>query len=151
MKTLVLYDSSFGNTAAIANKIAAQLGNDVRVMKVSEFSKGDLRDVRLLIVGSPINAWRPTLKTKDILESFLPDVLKGVKTAAFDTRIKSFISGNAAKRIQRALEKAGGETVLPGEGFYVEGSKGPLKEGETERAGKWADEIIRRLAVTSVP
>lgn len=151
MKTLVVFDSSFGNTATIARKIAEQLGNDVRAMKVSEFNKEDLRDVGLLIVGSPINAWRPTPKTKELLDSFLPSLLKGVKTAAFDTRIKSFISGNAAKRIQRALEKAGGETVVPAEGFYVKGSEGPLRDGETERAGKWADEIIRKLAITRVP
>ncbi len=151
MKTLVLFDSSFGNTATIARKIAEHLGNDVKAIKVSEFSKDDLLGVGLLIVGSPINAWRPTVKTKEILDSFLPSLLKGVKTAAFDTRIKSFISGNAAKRIQRALEKAGGETVVPAAGFYVKGSEGPLLDGETDRAGKWADEIIRKLTITSLP
>ena len=38
--------------------------------------------------------------------------------------------------------KKGGELALPAEGFYVEGSEGPLKEGELERAADWARQIL---------
>lgn len=36
------------------------------------------------------------------------------------------------------LKSKGGALLLPGEGFYVQGMKGPLVEGELERAEQWA-------------
>jgi hypothetical protein len=48
----------------------------------------------------------------------------------------------AARRIADGLKKKGGELVVPPEGFYVEGTEGPLTEGELERAAYWAEQII---------
>jgi hypothetical protein len=42
-----------------------------------------------------------------------------------------------AREIGKALE-AGGRLVAPPEGFAVEGTEGPLKQGELERAAEWA-------------
>jgi hypothetical protein len=50
--------------------------------------------------------------------------------------------GFAAPKIAKSLEKKGGTLVCAGEGFFVTGSKGPLKEGEVERAAAWAKEIV---------
>jgi len=33
---------------------------------------------------------------------------------------------------------------IPEEGFFVEGTEGPLKDGEVERAAGWAKEIVKR-------
>jgi hypothetical protein len=68
-----------------------------------------------------------------------------VKVAAFDTSIPKkdmpfFIrlGGYAATPISEALKQKGGELVLPPEAFYVaKGQRGPLKEGELERAARW--------------
>jgi len=38
--------------------------------------------------------------------------------------------------------KKGAELVTSPEGFYVEGVKGPLVEGELERVEAWAREIV---------
>jgi hypothetical protein len=32
---------------------------------------------------------------------------------------------------------------VPGEGFFVNGKEGPLKEGELERAASWAKELSK--------
>lgn len=83
--------------------------------------------------------------------------LKGVHVAAFDTRfdegdvdsrlllslVKRF--GYAAEPIQKKLEQKGGEAVLPAEGFFVTGEKGPLKDGELERAANWAAQILKSI------
>lgn len=81
------------------------------------------------------------------------DSLRGVRVAAFDTRIavsdvKSRILplmirffGYAAEPIEAILERKGGVQALPPEGFYVDGTEGPLKDGELERAGTWAQMI----------
>jgi len=60
MKTLVLYDSNFGNTKSIAEEIAKNFADDVKVFSAKQFQIPYLNDVELLIVGSPINGWRPT-------------------------------------------------------------------------------------------
>ena len=45
-------------------------------------------------------------------------------------------------KLHLALEKKGGELVIPPEGFYVGDTEGPLLEGELERAADWAKQII---------
>ncbi len=80
--------------------------------------------------------------------------LKGVRVAAFDTRLSlndiesstfRFIiktGGFAAKHIGDALKKRGGVLVLPPEGFLVKDMEGPLLDGELDRAADWARRII---------
>jgi len=68
--------------------------------------------------------------------------------AAFDTRITSWVAkifGYAATRIANDVKRKGGTVVVPPEGFSVEGTKGPLNDGEVERAGTWAKALASRM------
>ncbi len=152
MKTLVTYDSVFGNTEKIALAIGDALRSqgEVQTLRVRDARPEHLKGVELLIVGSPTRAFRPTKATVDFLRSIPQDGLRGVKVAAFDTRISTadvksrFLNtmvrlfGYAAKPIADRLEKKGGTLALPSEGFFVKDSEGPLKPGELERATEWA-------------
>ena len=91
MKVLVIYDTNFGNTKRIAETISKGLGKDSRVMPVSDFSKKELEGTGLLVVGGPVNAWRPTEKINKFLAGFGEGQLEGIKAAAFDTRMKSIL------------------------------------------------------------
>jgi flavodoxin len=158
MKALIVYDSVFGNTEQIAQAIGNALGSqeDVEILRASNVKPEQLTGLKLLIVGSPTRGFRPTPAISDLLKSIPKNGLKGVKVAAFDTRftmdeIKSSvfilpilvnIFGYAAKPISDRLEKKGGELIIPPEGFFVDGTEGPLKEGELERATDWARRII---------
>ena len=51
--------------------------------------------------------------------------------------------GFAADRISESLTSKGGALVSPPEAFIVEGKKGPLKEGELERASRWAHDVVK--------
>ena len=159
MKTLIIYDSYFSNTEQIANAIGDSLGSkgEVVISKVNDIKIEELDEVELLIVGSPTRAFRPTNPIVTFLLEIPDNSLKGVKVAAFDTRIciddlKSRILtilvkllGYAAKPIAKRLRKKGGELVIPPEGFFVKGTEGPLKDGELERAEDWAKQIIEIL------
>jgi flavodoxin len=71
--------------------------------------------------------------------------LEGKHVAAFDTRLTGRwvrIFGFAAGRIASSLENKGGNLAMPGEGFFVTGGEGPLKEGDLERAADWAREVV---------
>jgi flavodoxin len=156
MKALVVYDSFFGNTEQIAQAIGNALGSpeDVEVLRVSNVKPEQLTGLKLLIVGSPTRGFRPTPAISNLLKSIPKDGLKGVKVAAFDTRIALSdidsrilpvfvkVFGYAAKPIADRLAKKGGELVIPPEGFFVEGTEGPLKAGELERAADWTKQII---------
>ncbi|MBN1899345.1 MAG: flavodoxin family protein [Spirochaetes bacterium] len=156
MKALIVYDSFFGNTEKIALGISKALGPKVKAkaLKVGNVKMEQLIGLDLLIVGSPTRAFRPTKAITDLLKSLPSNGLKGVKVAAFDTRIspdkiKSRLLtrlvkwlGYAAEPIDSRLRKKGGSPVLPPEGFFVDDSKGPLTKGELERAAGWARQCI---------
>jgi flavodoxin len=124
------------------------------VKNIAEVSWADVSDADILVVGSATRGFRPCEETRKFLNSIPENKLKGVKIAAFDTRlalpdIKSkavrFIvktGGYAARHIANALEKKGGILATPPEGFLVSGEQGPLVKGETERAVEWAKSFI---------
>jgi flavodoxin len=89
MKTVVLYESFFGNTRQIAEAIGNSLtqNNDVRVLNVSEISWSEISYTEILIVGSATRAFHPCEATKQFLKNIPDNGLKGIKVAAFDTRI----------------------------------------------------------------
>jgi len=146
MKTLVVYDSVYGNTEKIAKSIGEAIGEDVKVLSTGAVSSSDLESVDLLIAGSPTYGGRPTPGMQNFLNNIVVgSSLKGVSVAAFDTRstanwVKIF--GFASGRIAGNLKAKGGTLILTPEGFFVTDTKGPLKEGELERAASWAKEIV---------
>lgn len=153
MKACIVYDSYFGNTEQVAKTVAAELGAQVELCRAAEVKPGQLAGVDLLVVGSPTRAFRPSDAMKAFLKNLPQGALNGMRVAAFDTRIdaeatkSSFLKfmvsifGYAAKPIANALKARGGQLALPPEGFIVLDSKGPLKDGELERAAKWAREL----------
>jgi flavodoxin len=150
---LVVFDSVFGNTAKIAEAIGEAL-SDAPVKKVSEVEDADFDNLKILFVGSPTRAFRPTPATMEFLKGLGQNTLSGVKAAAFDTRIpidqtdsgflKMMIKlfGYADTKITKALAKAGADLAIESEGFGVTGTEGPLVEGEIERAQDWARQIL---------
>ena len=148
---LVIYDSYFGNTEEIAQAIAAAIGGQAK--KVNAVNEEDLAGLKVLFTGSPTRAFRPTPDILTFIKELGPETLRGVKAAAFDTRIpkdktdsgilKFMINlfGYADKKIAKHLEKAGATLALESEGFGVEGTEGPLMKGELERAKAWAEKI----------
>ncbi len=140
---LVIYDSNYGNTKLLAEIMAKELGKKTRVVKVDEMNSKDLEELDLLVVGSPIIGWRPTEKMGGFLTDLKSGQLRGVKAAAFDTRVKVWFSGNAAKKIAAQLEKAGAKLISDPEAFYVAGREGPLVDGEEKRALEWIKGIRR--------
>lgn len=156
MKALVVYDSVFGNTEQVAHAIGAALGSpdEVETKRVTDVEPEQLTDVDVLIVGSPTRGFQPTPATKKLLKAIPDGELGGVKVAAFDTRfsvedvdsailnVLVRLFGYAADPIADRLRKKGGDQADPPEGFIVEGTEGPLRDGELERAANWTKRIL---------
>ena len=160
MKTVILYESFFGNTKIIAEAIgkAFPAGEEIWVLSISEVEWQQVSDADFLIAGSATRGFRPCEKTKHFLKNIPSKGLSGIKVAAFDTRMalseiesKSlrFIvktGGYAAKHIAASLKKKGGDLIAPPEGFLVTGEEGPLLKGEEERASNWAKNLLLGMA-----
>lgn len=157
MSTLVIFDASSdisassvtalnsGSTEAVAEAIAVELGEGTRAVPVSGLGVDSLTGVELLVIGSPVVGWRPSPRLQAFLAQLRPGTLRGVRAAAFDTRVRTILHGDAAGKISRALEKAGAHVVAPPTGFLVEGRGGPLAAGEVGRAAAWAGSIASVL------
>jgi flavodoxin I len=148
MKAVIVYDSAYGNTEKIARAIAEAItpSNEVKVLRAGEANPSELASIDLLIVGSPTHGGRPTPAIQDFLNKITQPSLKGINVAAFDTRTQAKLAkvfGYAAGRIAGNLKRKGGTLIASPEGFLVTGTKGPLKEGEPERAAAWAKGILQ--------
>jgi len=133
MRVLVVYDSVYGNTEQIARAIGGAIANDAKIFHVKEVEPSGLKGIDLLIIGAPTQGGRPTPAMQDFLKKVSEPDIKGMNIATFDTRISAKwvgIFGYAAGRIARSLKKKGGNLLLNPEPFFVEGTRGPLKEGE---------------------
>jgi flavodoxin I len=147
MKAVIVYDSVYGNTEKIARAIAEAItpSGEVKILRAGEANPPELASIDLLIVGSPTHGGRPTPAIQDFLNKLIQSSLKGINVATFDTRSQAKLAkvfGNAAGRIAGNLKRRGGTLIASPEGFLVTGTKGPLKEGELERAAGWAKRIL---------
>lgn len=149
MRVLIVYDSLHGNTAQIAEAIGGALPSEVSVRHVDGVSNAEVEAVDLLIVGSPTHGGWFTEAVKGWLDQLPATALRGTCVAVFDTRTPptrlSRIFGFAAPRIANSLKKKGVTLLMTPAGFIVKGIKGPLEEGELERAAGWAQEIAASM------
>ena len=164
MKAVVVYESLWGNTAAIARAIAAGLGPDAQALSTAEATPEALAGAGLLVAGSPLFAFQlPTDKIRETirgkaatfpappdlshpaLRTWLESLPHGQgRAAAFETRLW-WSPGGATGAILKALKTAGYEPLARGKRFRVAGMTGPLKAGELERARDWGQRLARDL------
>jgi hypothetical protein len=172
MKIVVVYESMFGNTKTIGERIAEGLreAGEVIVGTVDEVSPDEVRDAALIVAGGPTHAhgmarpnahqsvakmdphhkYGPVLPGRENLHGWLERVPAGrAMAAAFDTRFDKprWLTGSAAKKIARRLRDRG-YSILGAESFFVRTTGGPLADGELERAVAWGRALAAQLRST---
>ncbi len=169
MKAVVVYESVWGSTAAIARAIAEGIGPEARALSTAEATADAIANADLIVAGSPLFAFqlptdkiRESIRAKAATFSAPPDLshppmrtwLDGVpagkgRAAAFETRIW-WSPGGATGSILKALKKAGRGSA-GSKRFRVAGMTGPLKAGEIERARKWGAQLARLAGLAGRP
>jgi len=163
MKAIVVYESLWGNTAAVARAIAVGLGADARALSTAEATGAALSGVDLIVAGAPVHAFSlPSEESRrnaaassgkapapDLshpsMRSWLAALPAGQgRFAAFDTRFK-WTPGGATSRIARGLEGAGYRLAAKAQHFLIKGSHGPMRDGELDRARQWGSELARTV------
>jgi flavodoxin len=148
MKTLILYDSLYGNTKIIAKAIGEAISGQVALINVTGVDISEIDAYDFLLIGGPTHGGGISENVQALLEKIPPAALEGKPVAAFDTRMTNkliLLFGCAAPKIAATLKQKGGELVGEPEGFFVSGGKGPLKEGEIERAAAWGRKIAAQI------
>jgi flavodoxin len=124
MKTLVIFDSQFGNTERLADVIARQLGADAPLWAADGAAKAALvqHDWNLLVVGAPTQNHTVSPTMRALLQGVPHKALKDAHVAVFDTRYRlaRLLSGSAADWIAARLASAGAALVVAPESFFVE-------------------------------
>jgi hypothetical protein len=167
MRALVVYESMFGNTKAIAEAVAEGLSGalDVELVPVEEAPGTVPGDVALLVVGGPTHAFSLSrantrhsaaeagitatsveVGLREWLATLEPPA-STVSVATFDTKLRRPpMPGSAARRARRVLRRRGLRPVAPATTFWVAGSPGPLLPGELDRARQWGTQVASGAA-----
>lgn len=158
MKAVVVYESHWGNTEAIARAIAEGIGPDAVPLTTDEARPELIADADLVVAGAPVLGF--SLPTERMVEGLVNqsgappadvahaplrtwlDSLPAGRAlhAAFETRIK-WSPGGATGAIGKAFEEAGYPRASDAQKYVVKGKFGPLRDGELERARAWGAEL----------
>lgn len=175
MPALVVHESIYGNTRAVAEAIADGLRRhlDARTCPVGAADGTTIEGADLLVVGGPthMHGLASSLSRRMAVQAGRDDGVdveedatgdRGLRkwladldghegrAAAFDTRLdrSPVMTGVAARGIAHRLRRHHFEVVADPESFLVEDAEGPLADGELERAREWGD-ALGRIASTA--
>lgn len=162
VKAVVLFESVYGNTEAVAKAIADGLGpiGEVALSRFEDAFEGVAEQADLVVLGGPTHGWgmtKPASRKRPNTEGYAVGAREwlaesgqgaGKLAAAFDTRFGKprWLTGSAAVRIHRSLERSGYRLVAPPESFFVLHTEGPLRDAEEDRARAWGAELARRAS-----
>ncbi len=171
MSALIVTESLFGNTLAIAEAIGGGIAEvrgreRVSVMHASLAPSELPAEVDLLVVGAPTHTLsmpnagsRGDAARKGAVISEhvgvrewidFVEIAPNTRVATFDTSIPSwFRLGTAARAAAKALRGRGARTTV-GPSFYVTGMEGPLADGELGRATAWGRELAAKSRTQTV-
>jgi hypothetical protein len=167
MGAIVVYESMFGNTEAVARAVAEGIASvmPVELIEVNSAPPLATMSTDLLVVGGPTHAFglsRPNTRADAKQRGARDEASTGqgirewleatesapLRVATFDTHVKKpNLPGRASHAAERRLHRMGCEILTKGMSFYVDGYDGPMYPGEVERAREWGAEVAQ-LAVT---
>ena len=164
MRAVVVYESLWGNTAAVARAVAEGLGPGALALSTAAADEAALAGVDLIVAGAPVLGFKlssekmraairanpgkapaPPDLSHPPLRAWLDALPAGHgRSAAFDTQVKGPF-GKGAPEIAESLEQAGYRRLAEPVGFVVKGRYGPLREGELERARRWGADLAAAM------
>lgn len=166
MRALIIVESVFGNTWAIGEAIAAGMAPALVGDVVAVDQPIELAGVDLIVVGGPTydhGLSRPFTRKAAKgqagihpvnlavgIREFLASAGDGAgkAAAAYDTRFPrpKWLTGSAAAQAARRLRRLGFRLVAEPHSFFVEAMRGPLADGELDRARAWGQRLAAQVA-----
>lgn len=176
MDAVVVYESMWGNTSAIARAIAAGFGDGAVALTTDAATPDVIEKCRLVVAGAPVHALGlPSDATRASasgkrqgtaglaadtthppLRDWLEDLPRGQRwSAAFETRIRGPLGHGAARAIAHAFADRGLTALDEPQSYTVAlttRSSEPaalLLPGQEEQARRWGAHLSHLLAESS--
>ena len=150
VKVFVVYDTKYGNTKLVAEKIAEGMkeveGIDTDIGDVEDTDPEQTATFDAILVGSPNHFGGPVGGIKRFIDKLGKIDLESKSIAVFDT----YEGGDYAKAVKK-MEKRISEKVpalkliTPGLSIKVDGTKGPITDGELPKCKEFGKKIANLL------
>ncbi len=170
MNALVVYESLWGNTAAIARAIGEGIGPGTEVKHTGEIDPDEAASAQTSGARRPGSRLQPAERghqevrrrtsagTRRHRSRPLPTTAEGLDrgfaarhpalAAAFDTRVRGPLGHGGASQIEKLLEERGYRIADRSQGFYIVNEKNVkaeasmLRAGEIDRAIEWGQLLL---------
>ncbi|MDH5792978.1 MAG: flavodoxin family protein [Candidatus Bathyarchaeota archaeon] len=151
VKIIVVYESKYGNTKLVAETIIEGIreaqGVETVLNELKEVDLNKIAEYDAILIGSPNHYGGPTKSVREFIDKLKKLNLHGKHFAVFDTYLgKGFFEKAAKKMEKRINEKVPGlKQIGPMLSIAVQGSKGPIMEGELLKSEEFGKKIATQL------
>ena len=156
MRALILYRSYHGNTSQVAEVLAGEIEKLGHQADVRDLRRRlpDLCDIDCVLIGAPTRMGRATWKARRALRRLRRQGLGAKPLGIFDTygplptdsakleEDRKWFYPGAVGMLQARAQKLGLHVLPKTLRCQVQGAKGPLQEGEAEKAAQFAREFV---------
>ncbi|MHA2391246.1 MAG: flavodoxin family protein [Promethearchaeota archaeon] len=146
MKIFVVYDTKYGNTKLVAEKIIEGLEEyeelESSISDVESISFDKLPDFDVILIGSPNHVGGPARTINKFIDNLGKLELSGKQFAVFDTYMGGDFNKAVLKMEARIKKKSPDLTqITSGLSIKVDGMKGPVTEGEFPKCKEFGKTI----------
>ncbi len=150
MKVFVVYDTKYGNTKLVAEKIVEVLrevkGIETAISDVESIDLEKVADSNAILMGAPNHLGSPARTIRKFIDKLGKLDLTTKWVAVFYTYL-----GKDFEQAMKKMEKRIGEKVpslkimTPGLSIRVDGMKGPITDGELRKCRDFGKKIATQL------
>ena len=152
VKVLVCFDTKYGNTKIVAQKIQEGLekveGLKTELYNIKEIDEEFLNDIDGIVIGSPNHMGRPTGTMKNFVKKLSEHKLAKKKVAIFGTYAgRERVEDRAVRKLEKMVEikLSNFEIIKPTLSIKVKKIRGPIVEGELEKCIDFGERIGLQL------
>jgi flavodoxin len=147
---IVVYDTKYGNTKLVAEKIAEGIGEvegiETAISDVKSIDPKKAADYDAIVIGSPTHFGGPARGINKFIDKLGKLDLKAKGAAVFDTYLGEDFEKSVKKMEARIREKAPTlKLITPGLSIQVDGMKGPVTDGEFSKCKAFGKHIATQL------
>jgi len=149
-KVFVVYDTKYGNTKLVAEKIVEGIGEvegiETVISDVEETDPKKAADYDAILIGSPTHFGGPVRGINKFIDKLGKLDLKAKWVAVFDTYLGEDFEKAVKKMEKRIGEKVPGlKLITSGLSIRVDGMKGPVTDGEFPKCKDFGKKIADQL------
>lgn len=150
VKVFVVYDTKYGNTRLVAEKIAEGMrevdGIETAISDVEEVDLEKVADCDAILIGSPNHWGGPSRTIRKFIDKLGKLDLKAKWVVVFDTYIKEDFE-KAVKKMEKRIHEKVPNLKLTASGLSIKvgGMKGPIVEGELPKCKDFGKKVAAQL------